>query len=109
MTGEFTSAGKMTVDREEHTATLLQNGKVLLVGGATGSGGTLGTAELYNPATHTFVATATMSTPRSGHSATLLRDGSVLITGGHGAGGRWDTGDPGYAGFLRSAEIYRPK
>jgi IPT/TIG domain/Galactose oxidase, central domain len=106
--GEFTFAGKMTAEREEHTATLLPNGKVLLVGGATGAAGTLRSAELYDPATRTFVAAGTMSTPRSGHSATLLRDGSVLITGGHGAGGRWDTGDPGYAGFLHSAEIYHP-
>jgi hypothetical protein len=105
-TGEFTSAGKMTVEREEHTATLLPNGKVLLVGGATGSAGTLSSAELYDPATRTFEATATMSTSRSGHSATLLRDGSVLIVGGHGVGGRFDTGLPGLAGFLKSAEIY---
>lgn len=105
-TGEFTTVGKMTAEREEHTATALLNGKVLIVGGATGSSGTLHSAELYDPTTRTFAVAAPMSTARSGHSATLLRDGSVLIAGGHGVGGRWDTGDPGYAGFLKSAETY---
>jgi hypothetical protein len=99
----------MRAEREEHTATLLPNGKVLLAGGATGSSGTIASVELYDAATRTFVAVPAMSTPRSGHAATLLPDGSVVITGGHGAGGRFDTGDPGYAGRLKSAEIYRPQ
>ena len=42
-------------------------------------------AELYDPAKGTFVATGSMSVGRAFHSATLLADGRVLIAGGHGA------------------------
>ena len=51
-TGQFSSTGKMNVAREDYTATLLVNGKVLLAGG-TGRK----TAELYDPATEQFTAT----------------------------------------------------
>jgi hypothetical protein len=43
-TGSFTATGSMTTPREADTATLLPNGKVLLVGGDES-----GTAELYQP------------------------------------------------------------
>ena len=91
-TGVFTQTGSMTVSREEHTATLLNNGKVLLAGG-TG----LSSAELYDPATGTFTATGSMTTARYQHIATLLTNGTVLITGGVSG-----------ATYLSSAEIYNP-
>jgi len=58
------------------TATLLNNGKVLIAGGDTAS------AELFNPSTGAFTATGSMTVSRSGHTATLLPDGRVLIAGG---------------------------
>ena len=58
------------------TATLLQNGQVLIAGGETAS------AELFNPSTGAFTATGSMTVSRSGHTATLLPDGRVLIAGG---------------------------
>lgn len=51
--GTFTSTADMTAARESHTATLLPNGEVLVVGGADGTLGysatttVLATAELY--------------------------------------------------------------
>jgi hypothetical protein len=46
-TGTWTATGSLATARESHTATLLPNGKVLVVGGAGGSG-YLASAELYD-------------------------------------------------------------
>ena len=86
-TAQFSStAGMMTDSRESHTATLLQNGTVLLAGGVDnsgiGSGDSLATAELYDPATGTFRATGSMASMRASHSSTALLDGEVLVAGG---------------------------
>jgi Galactose oxidase, central domain len=76
------SAGSMETPRQSHLATILNNGKVLVTGGAASSTGSLATAELYDPNTNSFTATGTMETGRAGHTATLLVDGRVLVTGG---------------------------
>jgi hypothetical protein len=60
------------------TATLLSDGKVLIVGGNLA----LSSAEIYDPETNTFSPTNDLNIGRSGHTATLLPDGRVLITGG---------------------------
>jgi large repetitive protein len=82
-TGTFTPTGSMAVGRFLHTATLLQNGKVLIVGGVpTSASDPVATAEVYDPATGTFTMTGAMATAREQHTATLLGDGRVLIVGG---------------------------
>jgi hypothetical protein len=82
-TGTFTQTGSMAVGRFLHTATLLQNGKVLVVGGAlTSTSDPVATAEVYDPATGVFSMTGAMATAREQHTATLLADGRVLIVGG---------------------------
>jgi hypothetical protein len=74
----------MTVARAGHTATLLNNGKVLITGGATdATEAAAATAELYDPSTDTFTATSgPMTAARVEHTATLLQSGKVLIAGG---------------------------
>ncbi len=77
------ATGSMTTPREEHTATLLPNGAVLIAGGLNDNWDTSSSAELYDPATETFITTGPMTTPREGHTATLLPNGKVLIAGGY--------------------------
>ena len=50
--GTWTKTGSMTTPHEGQTATLLQNGRVLVLGGST---------ELYNPATGKWTATGSPS------------------------------------------------
>jgi hypothetical protein len=57
--GTFTATGEMTAARTGHTATLLDNGKVLIAGGS----GAI-SAELYDPDTGTFTPTGDLTTPR---------------------------------------------
>jgi hypothetical protein len=79
----FTAMVNMATARELHTATLLGNGKVLLVGGNDSAGKALASTELFDPTSGTFTpTTVTMETARAGHTATLLNDGTVLVTGG---------------------------
>ena len=91
-----------TMLHEQSTAALLMNGQVLFAGGAPI--GRIADAELYNPATHTFVSTASMASPRVWHTLTLLPTGMVLA-----AGGETDkcTGSACiFAGTLATAELY---
>ena len=67
---------------EGHTATLLQNGKVLLAGGVSEDFGVFSHAELYDPSTDAITPTADMNIARVGDTATLLTDGTVLVAGG---------------------------
>jgi hypothetical protein len=74
----------MSSPRADHTATLLNNGKVLFVGGYSAADQPpLTTAELYDIQAQTFTFTAgAPGTARARHTATLLPDGTVLIAGG---------------------------
>ena len=78
----FAATGSMHHARTSPTATLLNTGRVLIVGGNTTSGDL--TAELYDPASETFSDTGSTTLLRTGHTATLLLDGRVLIAGGVG-------------------------
>src|SRR5215831_18607437 len=69
-TGLWTLTGSMYNMRYSHTATLLRNGQVLVVGGSNDNT-VLDLAELYDPATGTWTATGEMSDWRYGHTATL--------------------------------------
>jgi hypothetical protein len=102
--GTFTATGGMTVARASHSATLLGNGMVLIVGGDDGNGKALASAELYDPAAGTFAATGSMTMARYDHTATLLPSGMVLIAGGY-----TDNGAPAFQNaLLSSAELYDP-
>jgi hypothetical protein len=76
------ATGTMITPRQFHTATLLNNGKVLITGGWDNSSAKLNSAEIYDPTTGTFSPTRDMSLARAFHTATLLGNGEVLIAGG---------------------------
>jgi N-acetylneuraminic acid mutarotase len=84
----WSSAGNMAVKRAGHTATLLEDGRVLVAGGS--SDDTLltatGSAEIYDPATRAWSSTSNMSSARFSHTAVALPDGRALIVGGQGPG-----------------------
>ncbi len=98
-TGTFTPTGSMGSPREGHTATLLNNGMVLMAGGAEFSSA-LATAELYDPATGVFSLTGSLNTARDGHTATLLDNGMVLVAGGFRVVDEYES--------VGSAELYDP-
>ncbi|HTQ68510.1 MAG TPA: kelch repeat-containing protein [Solirubrobacteraceae bacterium] len=81
-TGSWSSTGDMHGERFDHTATLLGDGKVLVVGGGVFNQGYLASAELYDPATGAWSPTSDMGGARELHTATLLTDGRVLVAGG---------------------------
>lgn len=95
--GTFSATGDMSVSRQDHTATLLADGRVLVVGGYTNDLAGLASAELYDLVGGTFAMAASLSAGRGNHTATLLASGNVLVAGGHAA-------HPGDS--LTSAEVY---
>jgi hypothetical protein len=103
--GTFTATGIMTTPRHFHSATLLPNGKILIAGGEPrfGADYSLASAELYDVATGTFVATGSMTVQRMSHTATLLNNGKVLI-----AGGFRRLGSTSQVDYPITAELYDP-
>lgn len=100
-TGAWTATGMQVIYRADHTATLLQSGKVLVAGGTSGNESDA-ECELYDPASGTWTATGNLSVARAFHTATLLPDGRVLVAGG-------GTQVPsGQSTALASAELYDP-
>jgi len=99
-TGRWSLTGNLNTARAFHTATLLPNGKVLVLGGAedNASRERVDSAELYDPATGTWSITGNLNTAGGG-TATLLTDGKVLVAGGFNNTQR---------ASLTSAELYDP-
>jgi hypothetical protein len=103
-TRAFSAAGSLLELRQQHSATLLSDGRVAVIGGILVRGGagaalvTLDTVEIWQPDTRSFSRGPALEAPRFGHSATLMgRDQVVLIGGGFDPDG------------LSSVEVWRPR
>lgn len=97
----------MTEARTYHAATLLPDGRILVVGGGLVTVGAamagerylLASAEVWDPATEESFAAGPLDGTRRFHTATLLPDGCVLVLGGIGEDGTlaqaevWEPGD----------------
>ncbi len=79
----WTVTGSPRTKRNNHTATLLPNGKVLVTGGNNGYDANR--PELYDPATGTWSPTGPSIRTHINHQAVLLADGKVLVAGGNNA------------------------
>lgn len=86
----------LNVERRGHTATRLQDGRVLIVGGENQSG-TLSSSEIFDPATQSFSLGANAAAARTEHAAVRMNDGRILITGGRNQ-----------TGLLDSTELFNP-
>lgn len=75
--------------RTSHSATLLGDGKVMVVGGECGAHDLLALKEvlLYDPQGERWESAGALEVGRRQHTATLLADGTVLIAGGYSADG----------------------
>jgi len=79
----ITPVGPMFVARQQHTATLLADGTVLIAGGVDLPVDMLKGEEIFDPHTRQFHAlTNKMISPRYGHAAVRMQDGRVLLIGG---------------------------
>jgi hypothetical protein len=79
--GTWKATASMNKNRHGHTATLLQDGRVLVTGGNTDG---FTDCEIYDPVAGTWTQTGALLHGRYFHEAVLLNDGKVLVAGGLG-------------------------
>src|SRR2546425_767840 len=95
-TGTWVAAGNMSAARSGACTVALNDGRLVISGGADAYGPTA-TADLFST-TGSWSAAASMNSPLSHQSCAVLQDGRVLVAGGTTSGG----------GITNSAEIYDP-
>lgn len=97
-TKTWLAAAGMSMRRWKHTATLLPDGRVIVMGGYSGYNQPQSSVEIYDPAAGRWYAAQPLREARANHTATLLPDGTIVVIGGDGI-----------AGLLASAERYDPR
>jgi Galactose oxidase, central domain len=96
--GAWTPKAAMTTARMLHTATLLDDGTVLVAGGEDATTSTTATAERYDAPNDRWLPAPAMNKQRNSHGAAKLSTGEVMIVGGF----------DGLGGTVADTEIYEP-
>jgi hypothetical protein len=107
----WTPAGEIGLPRYGAAPAVLNDGRVLMVGGRDPAGRRdTNTVERWDPATNAWTAVAAMHESRAWPTAVTLRDGRVLVAGGafqpmyHSA----EIYDPATGGWTRTADSSAP-
>ncbi|MCA2004338.1 MAG: T9SS type A sorting domain-containing protein [Ignavibacterium sp.] len=82
-TNQWEQVSSLHIGRSGHTATLLNDGKVLVTGGQIDSGST-NSCEIYDPVSKSWTMVSPMNENREEHAALLLDDNRVLVSGSGG-------------------------
>jgi hypothetical protein len=99
----WSPAGNLSTARANHSATLLSNGNVLVVGGADLQTQTpMSSCEIYDATSNSWATVSSLAAPRSNHRAVLLTNGKVLVVTGLAAG------PSSGATYSTTAESYDP-
>jgi N-acetylneuraminic acid mutarotase len=95
----WSSVAPMNVARVNHSSTLLNDGRVLVVGGNNENGDLLSSSEIYDPQTNTWSFTKNeLKDARSAHFAAIMKNGKVIVMGGFGI----------VTDTLNTVEVYDP-
>lgn len=110
-TNRWSAAGEMRDARTEHSAALLEDGRVIVTGGLNENLDMVSTAEIFDPETGGWSEHGNMRTIRRGHFTLPLHDGRVVVVGGSGRamGGLGILANISASGALVSTEIYDPE
>lgn len=92
-TDTWTAGTPLATPRWGHTATLLPDGRVVIIGGYSWYDQVQSSVEIFDPASNRWSAARPLSSPRAYHTATLLADGTILVAGGTGPAGALDTAE----------------
>lgn len=99
-TKTWKASAKLDHARANATATVLADGRVLVVGGEDNTG-FVAPSELCDLATNKCTSAGSLTTARTEHAAVLLADGRVLISGG-------STGKQSNPDFIATIEVWSP-
>lgn len=107
LTGIFTLVSDlMHTPRHRHSATMLDDGRVLITGGHPGSPNmALQSAEIFDPVTQTFAIVGSINHARYDHITARLPDGRILVAGGAKKAPNPSDGDIA----ISSSEIFNPE
>lgn len=89
--GSWTTIGSLLTARAGHSQIELNNGNVMVMGGASTEGTALRSTEIYNGVS--WAAGPTMITPRTDFQAVKLSSGNVVVLGGRTMGRGHDPDD----------------
>jgi large repetitive protein len=115
--GTFNAGPTLNVARAQHTATVMNDGRVLVTGGSDGQG-IIAESEVFDPTTNTWEAvsaiaptqndafmidpTGQFATARQLHTATAMANGLVLVCGGFGVERLDASGNPVFESMVTS-------